>query len=805
MKKQILVSILILASVLVSLSLAQDPGWPRQKSLPAGQLVYYQPQVDEWKDFKDLTFRMAFSLTPAGSTAVVGVATIHALTDVSVDNRSVFMRDLVVRGTSFPSLDPATAKKMDQLARTFLAPGHTVTMSLERLVACVPKPSKAAGVQVKNDPPQLFVSYGPTILLQLDGPPVRAEIPKTKLEFVVNSNWPLFFDKSGAKYYLFIDSQWLTATSLEGTWAFTNTLPKEMSKLPEDPQWAPLKKGIPPPVGAGSTVPKVLYSTRPAEVILIKGKPIYVKIPGTRLTYISNTDCDLFVYAPTTAYYYLAAGRWFRAASLEGPWTFASADLPPDFAQIPRNSPAARVLVSVPGTEDAKDAVLLAQIPTTIEVDPIKAAAQAKVAYNGSPEFKPIEGTTLAYATNTTDKVIKVGDVYYLCLQGVWFMSTTAEGPWKTASSIPKEIYTIPPSSPVYNVTYVTQTTTPSGSVQSSYTAGYMGAFVVGVAMGAVIYGGTGYYYPPYYYHPPYGYPIYHPYPATYGVGAAYNPYTGAYGVSRGVYGPYGGAAAGAAYNPYTGTYARGATAYGPYGSASAGRAYNPYTGTYAQGARVSTPYGSAAGGSAYNPYTGNAAATRQGSSPYGQWGSSVVAGQNQAVATQHMTTAQGSAARAQSTSGAKAAGISTASGSAYAGKSASGDMYAGKDGNVYKKDSSGSWQQYDNGSWNSVEKPTPTTAQQQQAQSARTNAEAQAQSSSANRANTQQRAQTTNSSSTGSFSRPEGQSSQVQGLNQEYQNRQRGSAQSQQWQNSLRSSSSGGGTSRSGGGGRRR
>ena len=57
--------------------------------------------------------------------------------------------------------------------------------------------------------------------------------------------------------------------------------------------------------------------------------------------------------------------------------------------------------------------------------------------------------------------------------------------------------------------------------------------------------------------------------PCTYGVGSYYNPYYGAYGVARGVYGPYRGAAAGAAYNPYTGTYARGATAYGPYGSQS--------------------------------------------------------------------------------------------------------------------------------------------------------------------------------------------------------------------------------------------
>ena len=201
---------------------------------------------------------------------------------------------------------------------------------------------------------------------------------------------------------------------------------------------------------------------------------------------------------------------------------------PRDFAQIPPASPIGRVRAAVPGTEEAKDAVLLAQVPTVLEVSPA-AAAQVKVAYDGAPKFVPIQGTTLQYATNTADKVIKVGDVYYLCLQGVWFLSTTAQGPWQVAPSVPKEIYAIPSSSPVYNVTYVTQVTTPTGSVQSSYTAGYMGAFVVGTSVGYTVAYGSGYYYPPYYYYPPVGYPVYRPYPMPYGA-PVYNTATGAYG-----------------------------------------------------------------------------------------------------------------------------------------------------------------------------------------------------------------------------------------------------------------------------------
>src|SRR6476620_7662096 len=426
--------------------------------------------------------------------------------------------------------------------------------------------------------------------------------------FVVNSNFPLFFEKGGANY-LFTGEQWLKSPVLEGPWAPVANLPKDMTKVANDPGSAQMKKPIYSPSAKGKP-PTIFYSNKPAEVILFKGQPNYANIPGTQLTVATNTDADLFVYTPTQAYYYLAAGRWFKASDLKGPWTYTTPDLPPDFANIPEDSPAGRVLVSVPGTDDAKDAVLMAQVPTTATVDP-KAAEQAKVTYTGDPEFKPIEGTSMQYATNTADKVIKVGDVYYLCLQGVWFMSPSATGPWTTANSVPKEIYTIPPSSPVYNVTYVTQTGNPDGTVTSNYTAGYLGTFILGAATGAILADGSGYWWPPYCNG---GY--YYPYAATY-CGAYYG-----YGYHYGT--PY--------YDYNTGAYGWKASASGPYGSATWGAGYNPYTGTYARGGTVSTPYGSRSAAQAYNPYTGTYAQTRQGSSPNAPWGSSYVSRGNQSA-----------------------------------------------------------------------------------------------------------------------------------------------------------------------------
>ena len=766
MKIAALVSTFIL--IVATSSMGQEPGWPRKTSNSSGVLVYYPPQVDSWTNNRDLKFRMAFSLTPVGGKSVVGVADVEATTDVNVDQRNAVLRNTVITETYFPSLTPTASANLEEVVRTFLPVSSEITISLDRLVAGTKKDQPGSIVEVRNDPPTIFVSYRPAVLLHFDGSPVLAEIPTTSLQYVVNTNWPVFFDKSHSTYYFFNGKQWMSGSQLQGPWVATQDLPKEITKLPQQSHWAQLKNALPAPAINSAVVPTVFYTTGPAEVILLRGQPVYSQIPGTQLVYASNTDADLFVYGPTNTYYYLAAGRWFSASSLQGPWTYATATLPADFSRIPLTNPESRVLVSVPGTEQAKDAVLLAQIPTTVTVDPVKSAAQVNVTYYGTPDFKPIEGTSLSYATNTADKVIKTGDVYYLCLQGIWFMSPNASGPWTTAPSVPSSIYTIPPSSPVYNVTYVTQTTTDDGSIEASYTAGYLGSFIVGAAVGAVIACGTGYYYPPYFGYG-FGYPFYLPYAATYGIGSYYNSYTGAYGVARGVYGPYGGATGFASYNPYTGTYARGASVYGPYGSASAGRAFNPYTGTYARGASVSTPYGTRSAAQSYNARTGVGAATRQGSSPYGQWGSSVVSRGNQAVQSGHLTTAQGTLAGARSTSGAKAIGGSSYYGNAAAIKTAGGDLYAGANGNVYKN-TDGSWQKYDNGNWNSVNKPSSIDRP-----------------------------------SSSSLTRPQLSNDEFQGLNQDFQDRLRGSFQSQNLQDFHRFSGGDGGGgwgSRFGGGG---
>jgi hypothetical protein len=769
--------LILLATALAS---AQDPGWPRQLAKPGGKLVLYQPQVDDWENHQQVDARMAFTLTPTSGTSHVGVVAVQLQSAVNMDDHTVLLSDPHITGVNFPSLDATMAAQMDQLVRTFLNPSATMTISLDRLVASVQKTKAPPVAGVKNDPPTIFVSMRPAILLMVNGAPTTAPIENSTIQFMVNANWPLFIEQSSAKYYLFDGKGWLTGASLQGTWTPTSQLPKGMSQVVANPNFTGLKGFIPPPRGSAASFPAVYYSATPAEIVVFGGQPQWTPIPGTQLAFASNTDSTVFKYIPTGAFYFLTSGRWFTTdRPLLGPWTFATYTLPPDFAQIPPSSPAGKVLASVPGTPEAEDAVLIAQIPTTVTVNAAEAAKEVKVSYAGEPQFQPIEGTSMQYAVNTPNKVIEVGTQYFMCYQGLWFVSSSSQGPWQVAQTVPQVIYTIPPSSPVYNVTYVTQVPASAGYVTSSYTAGYMGMFVAGAAVGAIVTSGTGYYYPPYAYH---GY--YYPYASTYGY-HTYTPYTGAYGVSG--------------------------AAYGPYGSAHWGTSYNPTTGTYARGASTSTAYGKQTVGEAYNPYTGASAATHQGSNAYGSWGQSVVSKNGNTAYTQHASNAYGSAGSVQTSAGGKGAATSTAYGNTAAGKTSSGNMYAGHDGNVYKNTGSG-WQTYNNGSWNNVPKPTTTSAQsydqqhptstnpsyssaQQKAQgNPNYAADQQKAQSNPNYSADQQKAQSYSQQhpSSGSTYKPSGGSS-MSDMQQEAQSRQRGAQQSQRFSQYQHPSSSGG------------
>jgi hypothetical protein len=652
---------------------AADRGWPRGYSLPSeAQIVLFQPQIASWENQKQLVAYAAVSHVAKGEQKpALGTIKFATDTEVSLEQRLVKFSKIKIVETNFQTLSKEQTQEMvSELEKNI--PEEDRVITLDRVLAYVDKstlnPKNVDGL--KSDPPRLILTQSPSILVNFDGEPIWSPIKDNELKFAVNTNWDIFQHGPTGLYYLRYDNSWFRATDLNGYWSGAGKLPDSFNKLPDDDNWKDVSANLP-----GAVIkrpPKVYVSTDPTELIVINGEPEYVPVPNTGLLWIKNSESDLFRLGKDGPLFYLVAGRWFQAPGLGGHWTFATPSLPEDFKHISLEHPRSRVLASVPGTQQAAEAVLLAQIPQFARVNK-KEIPAPDVAYQGEPNYQSIQGTQLQRAVNTDKEIIKVGDTYYLCYQGVWFMAGTAKGPWTLATKVPEEIYKIPASSPAHSVTYVAVQEDEDNDDDWVTYAAYAGYSGVMIGWGCTVWG-TGWYYPPYYWYGGY-YPVYYPYWRTYGYGAWYNPYTGVYGTAGRIYGPYGGVGFGARYNPTTGTYARGAFAYGPYGARGAVQAYNPRTGTYA--------------------------ATRQGSNVYGSWGSTHVQRGDDWVNTKRFTNSAGNTTRI--TRGDQGGVISRRGpdGSGFVGTKGE-NIYAGRDGNVYRRDGNGNWQKWDNGSWNS-------------------------------------------------------------------------------------------------------
>ncbi len=679
---------------------APAASWPHTVTDGQASATVYQPQAIAWPGRTSLQARAAVELHRApGEPPIIGTVEVTAATTTDMLRRSVEFSGVELDAIHFPSLDAAASAKVEERIRAVLATLAAKSVPLDSVLASLAgAPAGTPGVATHDEPPVVFRSEQPAVLVVLDGEPVLAPVADTGLSLAVNTNWDLLADTATGRWYLLDGDAWLAAPASAGPYQAAAKLPAGFERIPADPTYADIRGHLPGRVAKPAEVPTVFVSTAPAEIIVTDGPAQLAPIPGTSLQYLRNSGARVVFDPAGHGFYALFSGRWFAASSLDGPWRYATPDLPAAFARIPADGAFGDVLASVPGTVQAQEAVISAQIPRQATLKP---SATITVAYVGAPDFKPIPGTSLEYAVNTTSQVLKVGDKYYACVNGAWFVAASPQGPWQLATSVPDAIQTIPPSSPLHNVTYVHVYSATPEAVVVGYTAGYTMGIVS--AAGVVVYG-TGYYYPPVVL--PARVPVYLPYPYTYCGGVAYNPATGTWARGGTVAGPYATATGGSIYNPATGAYARGGAVYGPNGGAGAWSAYNPATGAYAHGSAAWGPNGGSAQGSFSNPTTGRSGSTTQNWNPYQSWGSSTISGPNKTVDTASGRNANGAAGGFSSSTGAAGAGVHGAGGNnAAIGRTANGDVYAGHDGNAYQHTSSG-WSTWNNGAWQPVQPP---------------------------------------------------------------------------------------------------
>jgi hypothetical protein len=733
---------------------APDP-WPRRIVSGSGSaattFLVYQPQLDSWAGVS-LEGHSAVSVQLAGAKdPTFGVIWFTARTDVDKVNRVVFLEDMNITRVSFPS-SPAKAAAWQAALNESEQGKKSKAISLDRLQAdlgIVQQRKVGESRPLNNAPPQIVFSEVPAVLVLVDGAPVWKPQANTPLQRLINTSAIVLQASDGDMYFHLFDG-WLEAKSLQGPWEVTDPILGRKHDLDEAYK-AILAAGNGDPMAGGSSsdknapkpslktkpTPVVYVETQPTELIVVNGQPNYDPVPGTQLLYVTNTTGRVFKDIDNQNSYILIAGRWFSAPSTSGPWTYvASTSLPPDFAKIPDESPMENVKASVPGTQQSQEAIVASSIPQTATVQ--RTAQIAKpITFDGTPQMKPIEGTSLQYVVNASTPIIMTGPYsYYACQAGIWFSSPSVSGPWTVAAWVPASIYSIPPSSPLYSLTYVQVYGSTPSVVYVGYTPGYTGAII---SDGVVVYG-TGYVYSPWIGSVWYGPPVTY----GYGVDMAYTPWTGwafAFGVGCGFamgaamcgygwgYCGWGwGAACGGYYGGWGAAYwgHGGGAVWGPgYASWSSGNVYSHWGSTSAV----------TRSGGGYNAWTGNAWHGSEGAAYNSRTGVASAAQHGSAANAYTGNYASGTRGAAYDTkTGASASGWHGTAGNAYTGNSISGgrgtvtgangqstnvagvhgdqggvakvgnNVYADHDGNVYSG-GGGNWSQYNHGtnSWSGL------------------------------------------------------------------------------------------------------
>jgi hypothetical protein len=736
---------------------APDP-WPRVFVQGGGTNIVYQPQVDSWDGYF-MKARAAVSIQPAGvAEPTFGVIELSARTLVDKVQRTVTLDDILVNSAKFPSAPDKEAAYLAQLQK--IVPDGARTISLDRLeanLAIVDETKKGQAVPIKNSPPQIIVSQQPALLVLIDGQPAWRPVTGTRLQRVINTRVLLLQDSAGQCYLRLWDG-FLQAPSLNGPWSVAKNVTGDMKtamKAAADSQQVDLLPAQEDPntkktPTLKSTAPPVIYTaTGPAELLLIDGNPNWTTINGSQLLYVANTANDIFKNLNDQQTYIVISGRWFRAPSLNGPWEYVpGASLPPDFASMPDTSPKENVKASIPGTAQAQEMRIANSIPQTAQIKR-DAKLDQPPQIDGAPQLQPVPETSLSYVANSPTPIIRVSDTsWFLCQNGVWFTAASVNGPWMVATAVPPVIYSIPPSSPIYYVTYCRISSVTPTVVYFGYTPGYMGSVVN--ADGVVVYG-TGYYYTPWvgtvYVTPPvtYGYcavPSWTPWAGWafgFSVGWAVGSsgwYAGWYRPPPPCWGPYWGYWHGGAYRTAWG----GAAVWGPGGwaatsgniyhqwgswsgvsrvsggynawtgnawSSQYGHSYNSRTGTIAAGQRGAVQnvytgnYAYGGRGAAYNPYTGNSVS-----------GGKVTVGNSR---TGNEATAGRVTVNTPGPGSTTISGVKTDNGGVY---KAGNQVVAGKDGNVYRYNGNNNgWQQTTSSGWQNVQNTQQAQSLQRESQ----------------------------------------------------------------------------------------
>ena len=137
--------------------------------------------------------------------------------------------------------------------------------------------------------------------------------------------------KTGSNY-LKGGKWWYNSTSITSGWSASDKVPSEVKQIAEK-AFTEVENEVDSAVATLSVPPKVILSTKPAELIQTDGEPAFNPISSTNLLFVDNSESDIIMKIESQEYFVLVSGRWYKSKSMDsGTWTFVRSDqLPEDF------------------------------------------------------------------------------------------------------------------------------------------------------------------------------------------------------------------------------------------------------------------------------------------------------------------------------------------------------------------------------------------------------------------------------------------------------------------------------------------
>ena len=176
--------------------------------------------------------------------------------------------------------------------------------------------------------------------------------------------------------------------------------------------------------------PQVLVSYSPAILVPIDGAPVMKPAPNSsRFQRVINTRALILQGGFGNNFYIHVYDGWLSASSLAGPWSqvFMGPLEQNDANAIAQQLSKAGTVDLLDGGPKANPKPTLASgVPTIYTTQ----APTELIVFKGQPDFVPIVGTQLLWASNTTSDVLinTANNDYYALLAGRWFKAPALTG-----------------------------------------------------------------------------------------------------------------------------------------------------------------------------------------------------------------------------------------------------------------------------------------------------------------------------------------------------------------------------------------